>query len=153
MTGKADDITPEDLARADALAGGTKRGAYGGAELEHARTVARVSQVVDCTFYLLYGLIGLEIVLELLGARDSGAFNRFVDTVTMSLLAPFQGTMPPFGAGPFRVTLSCIVALVAYLMLHLSLHGLLWLFAYGKKGLTLDARRSTPVESPFDGST
>src|SRR6187402_1006540 len=40
-------------------------------ELDRARTFARLSQFVDYLFYLAYGLIGLEIALELFGARQS----------------------------------------------------------------------------------
>src|SRR5262245_38498785 len=40
-------------------------------EIERARFAARLSQVVDYVFGVIYALIGLEIVLELLGARES----------------------------------------------------------------------------------
>src|SRR5262249_53886137 len=70
-------------------------------ELERAKTFARVSQVVDYVFYLIYGIIGLEIVLDALGARESAGFMRFVDALGAPLLAPFRGLMPNPGVGRF----------------------------------------------------
>src|SRR5262245_8699024 len=37
-------------------------------ELERLKAAARVSQVIDYLFYLVYGLISLQIALDLLGA-------------------------------------------------------------------------------------
>ena len=48
-------------------------------ELQRARLVTRVSQVGDYVFYLVYGLIGLEIVLQLFGARQASGFKRLLD--------------------------------------------------------------------------
>jgi uncharacterized protein YggT (Ycf19 family) len=104
-------------------------------ELERARRTLRVSQVVDYVFYLVYGLIGLEIVLELLGARQGNAFKRFLDTVTWPLLAPFRGLMPDPAMGSFQLMLSYIVALVVYFLLHRSLVALMRIFAERKAAL------------------
>ena len=51
-------------------------------ELERERTIARVSQVVAYIFGLIYGLIGLEIALELLGARQRSGFKQFLEVYT-----------------------------------------------------------------------
>src|SRR5262245_29468925 len=51
------------------------------AELERARGIARFSQFVDYLFYLIYGLISLQISLDLLGARRGNDFRNFIDTV------------------------------------------------------------------------
>ncbi len=101
-------------------------------ELDRSMTFARVSQVVDYVFYLIYGIIGLEIVLEALGARDSAGFKRFVDALAAPLLAPFKGLMPDPGVGPFRFMLSYIVALAVFILLHMALNGLLRLFVHRK---------------------
>jgi hypothetical protein len=46
------------------------------AELGRARAVARVSQAVDYLFYLIYGLLSLEILLELLGGARGQPLQR-----------------------------------------------------------------------------
>lgn len=104
-------------------------------ELQQARTVTRISQVGDYVFYVIYGLIGLEIVLELFGARQVSGFKRFLDTVTWPLLGPFRGLMPDPAVGSMQLMLSYIVALVVYVLLHLALNGLLRLFAQRKSSI------------------
>ncbi len=101
-------------------------------EVGRAKGIARVSQVVDYVFYVAYGIIGLEIILELLGARDSAGFKRFVDTLAAPLLGPFRGLMPDPTAGPFHLMLSDIMALVVYLLIHLAINGLLRIFVHRK---------------------
>ncbi|MCI0487648.1 MAG: YggT family protein [Blastocatellia bacterium] len=94
------------------------------AEIERARGVARVSQVIDYIFYLIYTFIGLEIILELLAARESNAFKNFIDRVTAPLLWPFRELMPEPGIGAFQLRLSYIFALIFYLLLHWMINGL-----------------------------
>ncbi|MEK6324189.1 MAG: hypothetical protein AABN33_21330 [Acidobacteriota bacterium] len=64
------------------------------AAIDRGRAAARVSQVVDYVFYVIYALIGLEILLELLGARETNAFKNFIDALTAPLLLPFNRLMP-----------------------------------------------------------
>jgi uncharacterized protein YggT (Ycf19 family) len=131
---------PADQAQVDAVASQLKHKATAEVaetehELERARSTLRVSQFVDYAFYLAYGLIGLEIALELLGARQGNAFKRFLDTVTWPLLAPFRGLMPDPAVGSFQLMLSYIVALVVYFLLHRSLVALMRIFAERKASL------------------
>jgi uncharacterized protein YggT (Ycf19 family) len=102
------------------------------AELERARGVARVSQIVDYLFYLIYGVIVLEIILDLLGARESNAFNRFIERVSSPLLAPFRGLLADLTKDHYQLRLSYIFALVVYVLLHLAINGFLRLFAHRK---------------------
>jgi uncharacterized protein YggT (Ycf19 family) len=99
------------------------------AELERARGLARVSQLVDYVFFLVYSLVGLEIGLELFGARQSSGFKRFLDTVTAPLLGPFRGLMPDPALGSLQLMMSYIVALFVYVLLHRALNRLLRLLA------------------------
>ena len=101
-------------------------------EVERARTVARVSQIVDYIFYLIYGLITLEIVLDLLGARETNSFDRFVEAVNRPLLAPFRGLLFDPSNGRFQLRLSYVIALIVYILLHLAINGLLRLVAHRK---------------------
>lgn len=133
----ANQLTEADQAKAKAVAANLKDKAIREVvgtenEIERARGVARVSQVVDYVFYLAYGIITLEIVLELLGARESSGFKQFIDTVSAPLLAPFRGLMADPSRGPFRLMLSYIIALVVYLLLHLAVNGALRLMVHKK---------------------
>src|SRR4030095_11570620 len=101
-------------------------------EIDRGRTAARISQVVDYVFYLIYSLIGLEIILELLGARESNGFKNFIDALTAPLLLPFKSLMPDLARGRFELRISYLVALFVYVLLHLAINGLLRLFAHRK---------------------
>ncbi len=102
------------------------------AELERSRGIARASQIVDYVFYLIYGLIALQITLDLLGARRGNGFRNFIDVVCAPLLAPFNSLMPSVGAGSFQLRLSYVFALVVYLLLHMAVNGLLRVLASRK---------------------
>jgi len=101
-------------------------------ELQRARGAARVSQVIDYIFYLIYGIITLEIILELFGARDGNAFKRFVDGLSAPFLAPFKSLLVDPAAGRFQLRLSFFVALAVYLLIHLAINGMLRLFVHKK---------------------
>lgn len=101
-------------------------------EVERGRTAARISQVVDYVFYLIYGLIALKFLLGLMGARPGNGFVQLINAVTRPLLAPFErivGT-PAVGAHQFR--LSYLFALVVYTLLHLAINGAFRLIAHRK---------------------
>jgi hypothetical protein len=137
VASRLDESVPAEDARASAIAGTMKEKAYqevveSDAELERTRGLARVSQFVDYVFYVVYGLISLEIILELLGARESAGFKKFIDTLSAPLLAPFAGLMPDPARGPFRLMLSYIMAMVVYILLHLAINGLIRMFAHRK---------------------
>lgn len=133
----ADQLDEADKTQAAGVGGTLKKKAIAEvvnteAELERARGVARVSQIIDYIFYLIYGVIGLEVVLDLLGARESNAFNRFVERLSSPLLAPFRGLMADPASGRFQLKLSYIFALLVYILLHLAINGLLRLLAHRK---------------------
>jgi uncharacterized protein YggT (Ycf19 family) len=94
-----------------------------------------VSQVVDYIFYFIYALIGLETLLELLGARETNAFKNFIDALTAPLLLPFNRLMPDLASGRFQLKVSYLVALLVYVMLHLAVNGLLRMMAHRKTSI------------------
>lgn len=94
-------------------------------ETERARTLARLSQFIDYLFSLIYGVMGLLIALELMGARQSNSFKRFVDVVTAPIVAPFRGLMPDPAVGSYQLMISYVVGLIVYALLHLAIKGLL----------------------------
>jgi uncharacterized protein YggT (Ycf19 family) len=136
----ADRLDENEQAQAAAVGGQLKRKALNElanteAELARSRGIARVSQVIDYLFYLIYGLISLQIVLDLLGARHGNSFRGFIETACAPLLAPFKSLMPSVGSGSFQLRLSYVFALIVYLLLHLAINGLLRLLASRKTAI------------------
>lgn len=124
----------QEAAEAKAVARHLKQRAVGDvvrteSELSRAKVFARISQVVDYIFGIIYGIIGLEIVLDLLGARPSSGFKAFIDRISAPLLAPFNGLMAEPSHGLYRLKLSYIIAFAVYILLHLAINGLLRLMA------------------------
>jgi uncharacterized protein YggT (Ycf19 family) len=101
-------------------------------EVGRGRAAARVSQVVDYVFYVIYGLIVLEVVLGLIGARSGNAFVQFIGSVTRPLLAPFDRIVGTPTAGPSQFRISFVFALVVYIFLHLAVNGVFRLIAHRK---------------------
>src|SRR3977135_658051 len=60
-------------------------------EVERGRGAARISQVIDYLFFVLYGLLGMRFLLSLWAARSSAGFVQFIVTVTNPFYLPFQG--------------------------------------------------------------
>lgn len=134
---QADAIRPREEATAERLATSMKQQAVREvadteAEIARTRKIARLSQVVDYVFYLIYGIIALEIVLEAMGARENAGFKQFVDTLAGPLLAPFEGLMSDPASGNYRFTFSYVFALIVYFLVHLAVKGLLRLFIQKK---------------------
>lgn len=100
-------------------------------EVERSRGLARVSQVIDFVFYVLYALLGLRLLLELLAARRSAGFFQFIASVTDPFYAPFKGIVPsPTADGGHRLTVPIIIAIIVYLLLHLGIKALLRMIAH-----------------------
>ena len=102
-------------------------------EVERARGLARVSQVVDYIFYILYALLGMRFLLALLAARSSAGFVQFIVTVTNPFYEPFRGIVasPSTNQG-HTLLLPIVIAIIAYVILHLAINGLLRILAHRK---------------------
>lgn len=103
--------------------------------LKRAKVVTRVSQVIDYLFYLCYGVIGLEILLDVMGASNSNGFRKFLHLITAPLLMPFNNLMPNPSVGHFTLMISYVVALVVYILIHLAINGLLRLLVQKKTAI------------------
>jgi uncharacterized protein YggT (Ycf19 family) len=101
-------------------------------ELERSKTAARISQIVDYVFYLIYGLISLEVLLGLMGARSGNGFVQFIDAVTRPFLAPFDRIVGTPAANGHQFRISYIFALLVYVLLHLAINGVFRLVAHRK---------------------
>lgn len=101
-------------------------------ELGRGRSAARISQVVDYVFYLIYGVIALEFLLGLMGARSGNGFVKFIGAVTQPLLAPFDRIVGTPSSGGFQLRISYLFALVVYVLIHLAINGAFRLVAHRK---------------------
>jgi len=138
IAARADRTTPREARQMEAVAGEFREKAVGEVveterEVERARGAARISQFIDYAFYVLYALLGMRFLLNLLAARSSAGFVGFINGVTDPFLAPFKGIVPtPATAEGFRLALPILVALIAYVLLHLAINGLLRLLVHRK---------------------
>jgi uncharacterized membrane protein YdbT with pleckstrin-like domain len=102
-------------------------------EVQRSRGLARVSQVVDYIFYIIYALLAMRFLLALLAARSTAGFVQFIVAVSNPFYAPFRGIVSsPTAEGGHTLLLPIVIALVAYLILHLLINGLLRLLAHRK---------------------
>jgi hypothetical protein len=105
-------------------------------EVERGRTAARVSQVVDYIFFVIYGLLTIRLLLELFAARESAGFVKFIKSATGIFYAPFEGIVAsPRTAEGFELALPIVVAIVVYMLLHMAINGLLRMFAHRKTAI------------------
>ena len=102
-------------------------------EVERGRGAARVSQIIDYIFYLIYALLGMRFLLALMAARSTAGFVQFIVAVTNPFYAPFRGIVesPRTGEG-HTLLLPIVVAIIAYVILHLAINGLLRMLAHRK---------------------
>lgn len=102
-------------------------------EVERGRTAARISQIVDYVFFVIYGLLTIRLLLELFAARESAGFVKFVKSVTGLFYKPFEGIVAsPSVEGGFTLALPIVIAIVVYMCLHLAINGILRMLAHRK---------------------
>jgi uncharacterized membrane protein len=129
---------PPETARIDQLAGEFREKAVDEVvqterEVERARGVARISQIIDYLFFVLYALLGLRFLLALLAANSKAGFVQFIVTVTNPFYQPFRGIVSsPRTDDGHTLVMPLVIALVVYLLLHLAINGLLRMFAHRK---------------------
>lgn len=133
---RADRTTPGEARKMEHVAGEFRGKAINEVvdterEVERSRTVARISQVVDYIFYIIYALLFIRLMLALLAARQRAGFVQFIYGVTDPLYAPFRGIVAePTVEGGYRLALSVIIALIVYALLHTGINKLLRLIAH-----------------------
>ena len=92
--------------------------------------MARISQVIDYLFFVLYALLGLRFLLALLAASSSAGFVRFIVTVTDPFYEPFRGIVSsPRTDGGHTLMVPLVIAFIVYVLLHLAINGLLRVFS------------------------
>lgn len=143
------DITSDIAARADATTAGEARRMENIAgnmrakavsevietdrEVGRSRVLARVSQVIDYIFYLIYALLGLRLLLALFAANPNAGFVQFIYSITNPLYAPFRNIVPSLRTEEgFTLALPIVIAIIVYLLVHLAINALLRIFAHRK---------------------
>jgi uncharacterized membrane protein len=102
-------------------------------EVQRGRGAARISQVIDYIFYLIYALLGMRFLLALLAARSTAGFVQFIVAVTNPFYAPFRGIVAsPRTEEGHTLLLPIVIAIIAYVLLHLAINGLLRMLAHRK---------------------
>ena len=102
-------------------------------DVERGRSVARVSQVVDYIFFVIYGLLVIRLLLALFAARSGNDFVQFIRAISDPFYAPFRGIVAsPTTPEGYTLALPIIIALVVYLLLHMAINGLLRMFVHRK---------------------
>ena len=105
-------------------------------EVERGRGAARVSQIVDYIFFILYALLGMRFLLALLAARSTAGFVQFIVAVTNPFYAPFRGIVAsPRTDEGHTLLLPIVIAIIAYVILHLAINGLLRMLAHRKTAI------------------
>jgi len=102
-------------------------------EVERGRGAARVSQIIDYIFYVIYALLAMRFLLRLLAANSSASFVKFIVTVTEPFYAPFKGIVAsPSTDQGHTLLMPIVIAIIAYVMLHLAINGILRMMAHRK---------------------
>lgn len=102
-------------------------------EVTRGRGLARGSQLLDYVFYLIYGLLGIRLVLALVAARSSNGFVQLIQAVTDPFYAIFKGIVPsPTVEGGYTLVVPIIIAIVVYALLHAAINGFLRMIAHRK---------------------
>jgi len=125
-SGKLDRVASDMRSHAIEEVAGTGR------EVDRSRIFARISQVLDYLFSLLYGLLAIRLVLALIGARSGNGFVQFIDAVTNPFYGLFDGIVSSPTTGGHTLAVPIIVALVVYALLHGALNGLLRMLVHRK---------------------
>ena len=102
-------------------------------EVQRSRGVARISQIFDYIFYVIYALLGMRFLLALMAARSSAGFVQFIVAVSNPFYAPFRGIVAsPSTDQGHTLMLPVVVAIISYVVLHLLINGLLRMLAHRK---------------------
>lgn len=126
---ETDHTAPEEQAEVESVARDMKAKSVAGLrrserELGTGRRLKRIYQFIAYAFYVVYGLVGLMIGLELIGARDGSSFMKAMTLVTTPILAPFRAVLSDPSIGGSRLMLSYGLALVVYILVHLAIKGI-----------------------------
>ena len=133
--------TPDESRRVDQVAGEFRSKAVNEVveterEVERSRGLARISQIVDYIFWVIYALLGMRFLLALLAARSSAGFVQFIVAISNPFYAPFRGIVAsPSTDSGHTLLLPIVIAIISYALLHLGINALLRMIAHRKTAI------------------
>jgi hypothetical protein len=102
-------------------------------DVERTRGMARVSQIVDYVFCVVYALLGMRLFLGLLAARSGAGFVQFMRAVTDPLYGPFRGILPsPTAEGGYTLAMPIVMAILVYALFHIGVNAFMRLLVHRK---------------------
>jgi uncharacterized protein YggT (Ycf19 family) len=140
IAGRAEYTTPAEAHEMDRVAGrlrgkaisevvGTDR------EVRRSRLLARMSQVIDYVFYVVYVLLAVRLGLALIAARSSNGFVELIRTVTDPFYSMFRGIVASPTAGGYTLVVPILIAIGVYLLFHVGITRLLRLIAHRRTAI------------------
>jgi hypothetical protein len=97
---------------------------------ERRKRLARVVQVIDFLFTVLYVLLGTRLALELMAANEESGFVQLINGATEPFYAFFHNVVASPSAEGHTLALPVLVAIGAYAMLHWGVRSLAKLIVY-----------------------
>ncbi len=105
-------------------------------EVGTARVAARVSQIIDYLFYVVYALLAVRFALALIAARSSAGFVKFIVGASDPFYGPFRGIVETRKLdGGHTVVLPLAIAIAVYILIHVGINALLRLIAHRKTAI------------------
>lgn len=100
-------------------------------EVRRARRLARLSQYIDYLFVVLYGLLVVRLSLALIAANSNNGFVQLIRTITNPFYGMFRGIVAsPVAEDGSTLALPIVIAIIAYLMLHVTIKSFLRLIVH-----------------------
>lgn len=87
--------------------------------------VDRAYQLLDYAFFVLYGLLGIRVVLAVMAANEATGFVAFIHAMTQPFYGPFEDIVASVPVAGGVLEMSVLIAMLAYLLLHVAVRGLL----------------------------
>jgi uncharacterized protein YggT (Ycf19 family) len=94
-------------------------------EPPHHRIVGVLARVIDLAFGLLEALLLIRFALVFFAARQGAGFYQLIHDATQPFYRPFEGLFSTSTFAGFQLEWPLLVALVAYVLLHAAIRGVI----------------------------
>ena len=138
---KAETEVHKDQAQIDEMASKVKDKAV--AEVRDAESIAyrrkklaRVVQVIDFVFTVIYVLLGTRLLLNMMAANSEAGFVQLIRSLTEPFFAMFKGIVAsPTAEGGYVFALPILIAIGAWALLHWLVRSIAKLIAYRRSDI------------------
>jgi hypothetical protein len=104
-------------------------------EARRARVLARIAQIIDYAFYVVYALLAVRGLLALIAARSTNGFVHIINAITNPFYAAFNGIVSSPSAGGYTLLVPIVIAIAIYAMIHFGITRLLRLIAHRRTAI------------------